>query len=474
MTQFRETSRRDYKWATFNFDADAVDDPEPYRSLIKERQRIAARLQVISQQLLTGGRKRRRQTNHAKKHKVIIKEYFGVLAVIDENGVVLQRRIPPTHNLLDFHRRFRMSPPLFQKIYEDIQDPVLGCSAFLGNTDAVGRAGASAMQKIVAVMRQLAYGTANDAQTEYSGVKRDCARKALYSYCKFIIRAYGPEYLGSWGEEELKTEMEANAKRGFPGMMGSIDCTHWLWKNCPIAWQGMYQDRNHNRSIVAEAICGHDMYFFQAYVGLPGSLNDINIMNQTTMQRNYMRSSAIDHKFKIGEQEYTGAYFLADGIYPDYPYLVKSIPEPLTNKEKNFAKVQEACRKDVERAFGRLLSKWHILATPGRCKKLKHLKYIWLACIILHNMTLRDQQSADLEKEEDAVDAAAAAEVEVVGVVGASVHPGCQPLRDPEFLGRDFNGVLDKLRQMENKGMCHLMQRQLVEHVWAHSGKDVV
>ena len=43
------------------------------------------------------------------------------------------------------------------------------------------------MQKIVAVMRQLAYGTANDAQTEYSGVKRVCARKALYSYCKFII-----------------------------------------------------------------------------------------------------------------------------------------------------------------------------------------------------------------------------------------------------------------------------------------------
>ena len=85
---------------------------------------------------------------------------------------------------------------------------------------------------------------------KYTGEKRDCGRKALYSYCKFIIRAYGPEYLGSWGEEELKTEMEANAKRGFRGMVGSIDCTHWLWKNCPIAWQGMYQDRNHNRSIV--------------------------------------------------------------------------------------------------------------------------------------------------------------------------------------------------------------------------------
>ena len=53
--------------------------------------------------------------------------------------------------------------------------------------------------------------------------------------------------------------------------MGSIDCTHWQWKNCPIAWQGMYQDRKHKRSIVVEAICGHDMYFYQVYVGLPRS-----------------------------------------------------------------------------------------------------------------------------------------------------------------------------------------------------------
>ena len=95
MTQFRESIRRDYKWANYNFDADAVDYSEPYRSLIKERKRIAPRLQVNSQQLLTDGRKRRRQTAHAKKHKEIIKDYFGVLAVIDEDGVVLKRRIAP-------------------------------------------------------------------------------------------------------------------------------------------------------------------------------------------------------------------------------------------------------------------------------------------------------------------------------------------------------------------------------------------
>ena len=113
---------------------------------------------------------------------------------------------------------------------------------------------------------------------EYTGVAEQTAKLALESFCRWVIRTYGDEFLNSWGEAEIRKEMEVNAKRGFPGMMGSIDCVHWQWKNYLIAWQGMYQDRNHKRSIVAEAICGHDMYFYQVYVGLPGSLNNTAIM----------------------------------------------------------------------------------------------------------------------------------------------------------------------------------------------------
>ena len=226
-------------------------------------------------------------------------QYFGKAAEIDSDRVVQKRRTTADFQLKEFHNRFRMSPNLFQTIYDDIQDPESGSSDFQGTTDAIGRRGPSALQKMVSVLRLICYGCACDSVTEYTGVKAECAREALYSFCKFICRWYGPQFLGRWGEEELRKEMDENEKRGFPGMMGSIDCTHWRWKNCPIAWQGMYQDRHHNRSIVAEAIAGHDMYFFQAFVGLPGSLNDINIMNQTTMQRNYMNSIAIDYKYKI-------------------------------------------------------------------------------------------------------------------------------------------------------------------------------
>ena len=136
----------------------------------------------------------------------------------------------------------------FQTIHDDITDPEIGCRFFQFAPNASGRKGASNMQKIVAAIRQLGYGTCSDHVHEYAGVAEKTAAKALKRFCQWVIATYGDEFLNSWGEAEIRKEMEVNAKRGFPGMMGSIDCTHWCRKNCPVAWQGMYQDRNHKRS----------------------------------------------------------------------------------------------------------------------------------------------------------------------------------------------------------------------------------
>ena len=126
---FREIRRENYKWATSELFADA-DDLEPYTTLKLQQQRIAARLEVIQQELITGGRRRRRQTKHAEFHRDILKQYFGKPAEIDENGVVHKRRTTADFQLKDFHNRFRMSPDLFQTIYDDIRDPMDGSSDF--------------------------------------------------------------------------------------------------------------------------------------------------------------------------------------------------------------------------------------------------------------------------------------------------------------------------------------------------------
>ena len=39
-------------------------------------------------------------------------------------------------------------------------------------------------------------------------------------------------------EDVIRLEKHHNKKHGVPRMIGSIDCTHVGWKNCPTGWKG--------------------------------------------------------------------------------------------------------------------------------------------------------------------------------------------------------------------------------------------
>lgn len=60
-------------------------------------------------------------------------------------------------------------------------------------------------------------------------------------FCAAVINKFGKKYRRQPTPEDYERELQINAKRGFPGMFGSIDCTHWQWKNCPVGWQGQFQ-----------------------------------------------------------------------------------------------------------------------------------------------------------------------------------------------------------------------------------------
>ena len=64
---------------------------------------------------------------------------------------------------------------------------------------------------------------------------------------------------------------------------------------------------------------------------------------------------------------YNKGYYLADGIYSRWSTFVNTIPNPVPGgKNSHFAKVQEACRKDVERAFGVLQSRFAVVWFPAQ------------------------------------------------------------------------------------------------------------
>ena len=67
---------------------------------------------------------------------------------------------------------------------------------------------------------------------------------------------------------------------------------------------------------------------------------------------------------------------------------MKSIALAVGAEEKNFSKRHEHVRKDIERCFGVLVSKFKILERPLRGWFMDDIKTMVDCCIILHNMVI--------------------------------------------------------------------------------------
>lgn len=74
-----------------------------------------------------------------------------------------------------------------------------------------------------------------------------------------------------------------------------------------------------------------------------------------------VRNASWRMPFDVGNQSFDIPYLCADGIYPNYPWLITGITHPKTAREQHFTTLQEAMRKAVERLFGVMQGRTGIL-----------------------------------------------------------------------------------------------------------------
>ncbi len=258
-----------------------------------------------------------------------------------------------------------MSHNLFNRIAEGILEHDYD-SYFTQTRNAAGALGLHPLQKMTAAMRMLTYGIAADGADEYI---RSAEATNLDSLKKFVIavcEVFGEQYLRSPNEEDTARLLAIGEERGFPGMLGSIDCMHWGWKNCPKQWHGMFKGHVKEPTMILEAVASKDLWIWHAFFGLPGSNNDINVLQRSPVFAKLAEGEAPEVNYSINGHHYTMGYYLADGIYPEWATFVKTIPSPQGTKKKHFSQRQEGARKDVERAFGVLQSRFAIVRGPAK------------------------------------------------------------------------------------------------------------
>jgi hypothetical protein len=117
-----------------------------------------------------------------------------------------------------------MQQHLFKRIKEAVKN---ADNYFKKKPDACGKEGLSALQKCVAALRILAYGVPADAVDEYVCIGESTARKSLQHFCRAVIEVFGDYYLRAPNAADVAKLLQEGEERGFPGMLGSIDCMHW-------------------------------------------------------------------------------------------------------------------------------------------------------------------------------------------------------------------------------------------------------
>jgi hypothetical protein len=165
----------------------------------------------------------------------------------------------------------------------------------------------------------LAYGTAAaDTLDEYLKVAESTALECLEISVEGVVQVFGSKYLRHPTTERL---LQIGESCGFPRVLGSIDCMHWQWENCPVAWKGQYTRGDHKHpTIILEAVASYDLHIWHAFFGIPGSNNDINVLNQSPLFILFIeaiKGEAPRVQFTVNGTQYSTGYYLADAIYPE-------------------------------------------------------------------------------------------------------------------------------------------------------------
>ncbi|XP_052189884.1 uncharacterized protein LOC127799701 [Diospyros lotus] len=111
-----------------------------------------------------------------------------------------------------FRRRFRMHRSLFLRIQAAIETHD---QYFVQRFDVVGVPGLSSLQKMIAALRMLAYGSPADAVDKYVRIGESTTIESLKKFTKTVVEIFGEQYLRWPNTSDIARLMSVAEQRGF-------------------------------------------------------------------------------------------------------------------------------------------------------------------------------------------------------------------------------------------------------------------
>jgi Plant transposon protein len=355
-----------------------VNALQAFRRLDKRRRQLEA--EVMNPQA-----KRMRKFDYERARACLYQDYLGPDALFERY----------------YERVFRVSRRITDQLIQ-----ICGTShAFFTQTTnkITGEKGIYPEAKVLLALKVLAFGVSPVALMDYFQMSDETGRKSVKLFCRIISQhpQLRQKYLRDMSKADaMRVSSLHQHEFGVRGCIGCLDCMHVTWKNCPSSWKGQYQGKEGSPTIILEAVADYNLWIWHTRFGFPGTLNDINVWDQSSLLRKILDgtfSAFVDFPFRIANKTFNKVWIMVDGIYPELARFVKTIAVPLSKDHKMYSKWQESCRKAVERAFGIVQRKFQVLTRPMEQFFEEDIRGIMETCLILHNMMVetrivRDEQ----------------------------------------------------------------------------------
>ena len=244
-----------------------------------------------------------------------------------------------------FRRRFRLPFPTFLTFVEECyQYHIFPPSRHL-----------SVELKVLACLRILGRGSCADEIKELSGesIGESTVHNIFKQFVKGIAEHLFPIYVNMPEGKYLEEVLDTYARLGLPGGIGSMDCTHVWWAQCPKHLTFDCTGKEGFPTLVFQLIVDHFHRINHCSRHFLGATNDKTVASNDPFTLKVMDGALENIEYYVynlyGEKVLAkGAFLITDNGYQDKPCFIDPDHHRTSIEAVKWSEWLESVRKDVE------------------------------------------------------------------------------------------------------------------------------
>ena len=271
--------------------------------------------------------------------------------------------------------------------------------------DAFGRPVAYLELKLLGCLNVLGHGADHSSVSLQTNISEEVHRTFFVRWIGLMASVKEKFIYMPHEQLELDFVTDEYKAMGLPGCVGSVDCVHIGWDQCPVQCTSMYKGKEGYPSISYEVICTSRKFIQSVSAGHPGARNDKHIVrtDNSVMQlldgNSWLNSRSWESMDPNGVRKVTkGLYLICDGVYHRWPCMMFPVKSGAAGSPSmKWGGMMESIRKDIECVFGSMKNRFSYLKKFNRMRKQIDIDNAFTTCCILHNILL--EEDGWLEKD---------------------------------------------------------------------------